>query len=89
MAGGLHVAAATDPRPAGELAFGKLGLPVSGLYKSGPGESYSGPGMPFSRMQARLASLSGWRRAGIAILLGVLAASALPPVYGSWDSSRS
>ena len=76
MAASSHAAAATDPRPAGES-----GLYKSGLHKSGSGESYFGPGVPFFRMRASLASLSGWRRFGIAILFGVLAASALPPVY--------
>ncbi len=74
MAAGWHAAPATNPRPAGESGFGTSGLHKSGLHKSGLGESEFGSGMPFSRMQIRLAALSGWRRAGIAIVFGALPA---------------
>jgi apolipoprotein N-acyltransferase len=86
MAADRRAVPATDLRPAGESGLGTSGLYKSGLYKlglykSGMGESYFGSGMPFSRIQVRLAALSGWRRAGTAIVFGALAALALPPVY--------
>ena len=81
MAADLRAAPATDLRPAGASGLHKSGLYKSGLFKSALGERDFGSGMPFSRMQSSLAALSGWRRAGVAALFGVLAASALPPVY--------
>ena len=40
----------------------------------------SGPLAPLQRCALRLAELSGWRRAGMAMMLGALAALALPPI---------
>src|SRR5215469_3858287 len=60
-------------RPAGEA----LRVPEASLLRVEPG---SRVGTPLCRLADRLAGLSGWRRYGLAFLLGACATATLPPV---------
>src|SRR5215469_18542906 len=60
-------------RPAGEA----LRVPEASLLRVEPG---SRVGTPLCSLADRLAGLSGWRRYGVAFLLGVCTTATLPPV---------
>src|SRR5215469_12825408 len=60
-------------RPAGEA----LRVPEASLLRVEPG---SRVGTPLCRLADRLAGLSGWRRYGLAFLLGACGTATLPPV---------
>src|SRR5271166_2143521 len=65
--------AAYHPLPAGETPL----VPEAWLFRLQPGSRVA---TPFCLLAQELAALSGWRRYGLAFLLGVTAAAALPPV---------
>src|SRR5271155_5973885 len=73
--GGSNASACADPRHR-RPAVTRL-VPEASLLRVRPGSRVE---TPLCRLAHRLAAMSGWRRYGLAFLLGVCATASLPPI---------